>query len=554
MKRLALVVLSLMLVMGLSVVAYAGPGSVVIKTDGDITAKFGAQVRMIPTYEKNWDFGIKEKTGIGTFTVHLNEAGLPSQGYIRSEDRLYFNFAKGDIWDVYFALEWDDALSSRTADRSTQQQGDFGTFGIERLNASIKLPWIYSRFNAGWDVYTVDLDAGSLVYTDDDPGFNLVGGVANIDWKFGYHKVVESNRRIIFPSIAGTPSTITVNNEFNTGYDNDRSIWSARVNYTLFKDTKIGLIYALNDQKVRGNFPTGDPCVAPNCQNVNANFISPIFVGSIAGFKIAAQYSHMWGSADKMGVFNAAAPTGDYTIDSNAAFLDVAYDMTPMFGFRFIPHVGVLWSQGDSDPTDNKLGGYTGKNFQRFTSSFGGENTIIADSNPVFGSFLYSFLPDLVGNQSGNLAVGGLIGTGRGDNPGLLLVGGGITVDPIKNWSYRTNAYYLQYNENFVVAGSCVRAAGVAAATPCAGVTKAVTDSGFGVAWDNEVSWWLDKNMVIKGQFSFIFPTGGAVEQITEGLSNRKTVTSDAGAFTTIPGVATNDTAIRLALELLWNF
>ena len=81
-----------------------------------------------------------------------------------------------------------------------------------------------------------------------------------------------------------------------------------------------------------------------------------------------------------------------------------------------------------------------------------------------------------------------------------------------------------------------------------------LTFDWFGVAWDNEVSWWLDKNMVIKGQFSFIFPTGGAVEQITEGLSNRKTVTSDAGAFTTIPGVATNDTAIRLALELLWNF
>src|SRR3972149_8828231 len=115
MKRLALVVLSLMLVMGLSAVAYAGPGSVVIKTDGDITAKFGAQVRMVPTYEQDWDFGIKEKTkgfpgainfGCTTGTpgtptvgcsVHLNEAGTVGQGYIRSEDRLYFNFAKGDI-------------------------------------------------------------------------------------------------------------------------------------------------------------------------------------------------------------------------------------------------------------------------------------------------------------------------------------------------------------------------------------------------------------------------------------------------------------------------
>lgn len=60
MKRLALAVLSLMLVMGFSAVAYAGPGSVVIKTDGDITARFGAQVRFVPTYEQNWALKKKE--------------------------------------------------------------------------------------------------------------------------------------------------------------------------------------------------------------------------------------------------------------------------------------------------------------------------------------------------------------------------------------------------------------------------------------------------------------------------------------------------------------
>jgi len=550
MKRLALVVLSLMLVVGLSAVAYAGPGSVVIKTDGDITAKFGAQVRMIPTYEQNWDFGFKEKTGNGVFSVHVNEAGTVGQAYIRSEDRLYFNFAKGDIWDVYFALEFDDVLSSRTVDRSNPAgtSGDFGSFGVERLNASIKLPWIWSRLNAGWDVFTVDLDAGSLVYTDDDPGFSIQGGVANIDWKFGYFKAVESNRRIIAPSIAGTPSVITVNTEFNTGYDNDRSIVAARVNYTLFKDTKFGLIYALNDQKVRGNFPTGDPCVAPTCQNVNAHFISPIFVGSIAGFKIAAQYAHMFGDAEKMGVFNAQAPTGDYRIDSNAFFFDVAYDMTPWFGFRFIPHVGILWTQGDDDPTDNKLQGYVGKNFQRFTSSFGGENTILADGNPAVGTFLYSFIPDQRGNQSGNLGVGGLGGTGRGDSPGIMLIGGGITVDPIKNWSFRSNVYYMEYTSDDK---NCAPPAAATCGLPrvatvlagplgAAGTNVALSKREIGVGLDNEVSWWLDKNMVVKGQFSFLFP-GDAMKEVT-------------GIWRGDRALATDETAIRLALELLWNF
>ena len=533
MRRVALAVLSVLLVVGMSGLAFAGPGSVVIKTDGDITAKFGAQVRMIPTYEQNWDFGIKEKTGNGAFTVHVNEAGNVSQGYIRSEDRLYFNFAKGDIWDVYFALEFDDVLSSRTGDRVRTIQGDFGSFGVERLQATIKLPWIWSRFHTGWDVYTVDLDAGSLVYTDDDPGFWLTGGVANFDWKFGYHKAIESNRRIV------SADRIAANNIQNTGYDNDRDIYSARVNFTLFKDTKIGLIYALNDQKVRTSNPTPTeppgcgfavtPTPAPGtavfCQNVNAHFISPIFVGSIAGFKIAAQYAHMFGDAERM------LSLGDkFDIESNAFFADVAYDMTPWFGFRFIPHIGVLWTEGDDNPADNKLKGFVGKNFQRFTSSFGGENTFLADTNPVVGTILYSFIPDQRGNQNGALGVGGLAGTGRGDNPGILLVGGGLTIDPIKNWSYRTNIYYMEYNENF-----CVQP--VAAGLCGAGDVNKITEREIGVEWDNEISWWLDKNMVVKGQFSFLFP-GESIKQITRQLS----------------GVATNETAIRLAAELLWNF
>jgi len=528
MKRLALVVLSLMLVMGLSAVAYAGPGSVVIKTDGDITAKFGAQVRFVPTYEKNWDFGIKEKSGNAAFLPHTMEFGTVSNGYIRSEDRLYFNFAKGDIWDVYFALEFDDAVQSRTSDRIRQTQGDESSFGVERLNASVKLPWIYSRFNAGWDVYAVDLDAGSLVYGDDDPGFNLTGGVANIDWKLGYHKKIEVNRRVT------SADRVVANNITNTEYDNDRDVWSARVNYTLFKDTKFGLIYALNDQKVRGNTATNDPCGVPTCQNVNANFISPIFTASIAGFKIAAQYAHTWGSADQMLTPGPGVIT-DYDISSNAAFLDIAYDMTPMFGFRFIPHIGVLWTQGDDNPSDNKLEGYSSiTSLHQFFPSFGGENTFLAGGNAVVGTTVYSFLPDQRGNQNAFLGTGGIGGTGRGDNPGLLLIGGGITVDPIKNWSYRTNAYYLRYNEDL-----CLTSPAGACAATLSGAPNLITERDIGVEWDNEVSWWLDKNMVIKGQFSFLFPLEGT-KQITRALANN--------------GSQPDDTAIRLAVEMLWNF
>jgi hypothetical protein len=251
----------------------------------------------------------------------------------------------------------------------------------------------------------------------------------------------------------------------------------------------------------------------------------------------------MFGEAERMLVL------GDkFDIESNAFFGDVAYDMTPWFGFRFIPHVGILWTQGDDNPTDNKLEGYVGaKNFQRFIPSFGGENTIIADGNAAVGTFLYSFLPDQRGNQNSSLVVGGQ-GAGRGDNPGMMLIGGGITVDPIKNWSFRSNVYYMEYTSDDK---NCAPPAAATCGLPrvatvlagplgAAGTVVAMSKREIGVGLDNEVSWWLDKNMVVKGQFSFLFP-GDAMKEIQ-------------GIWRGDRALAKDETAIRLALELLWNF
>jgi hypothetical protein len=545
--------------MDFSDIAFAGPGSVVIKTDGDIIATFGGQVRLIPTYEQNWDFGISDKTLFGKtnpsgriFLNHLNEAGVVCCGYIRSEDRLYFNFAKGDLWDVYMALELDDALSSRTVDRIRDTQGDFGSFGLERVNASIKLPWIFSRLHAGWDIYAVDLDTVLLVYGDDDPGFWLKGGVANVDWQFGYHKKDEANRRIVANRNAA-------NNITNTGYDNDRDIYSARINFSPTKDIKLGLLYTFDHMAMRFLLPTGDPCrllpgplsvIGNPCPKVNSHHIGPVVTANFAGFKFTGQYVYQFGEAGNTGITNAAVTdinNANYDIDAQAFLLDLAYDLTPFVGFRLVPHVGVLYASGDDNPRDNKLQGYVGNvDGQRFTPIFGGENTILADFNIVVGTNLYSFIPNLRGNQHAGLVTGGLLSNGRGDSPGLMLVGGGVTVAPLANVVYRTNAYYLRYDEKPCVNPAVVEIPVLTAPLPC----PASPNSGFvnskevGVGWDNEVMVWLDKNFVVKGQFSFLFP-GDAVRDIT-------TITTRTAASP--GGQAVDETAIRLALELLWNF
>jgi len=547
MRRPALALLASFFLTSLPASAFAGPGSVVIKTDGDITATFGAQVRVIPVYEQNWDFGIKGRTGNGVFLNHLTEAGVVCCGYIRSEDRLYFNFAKGDIWDVYMALEFDDVLSSRTGDRVRTTQGDFGSFGLERLNASIKLPWISSRLHAGWDLYGVDKDTVLLVYADDDPGFWLEGGVANVDWQFGYHKKDEANRRIT------SADRIAANNIVNTGYDNDRDIYSARVNYSPTKEIKLGLLYTYERLGIRFLLPTGDPCrVLPGplsvignpCPEVDSHHIGPILIANLAGFKLTGQYVHQFGEARQTGVPRFGTTLGtpgadDYDINAHAFLVDLAYDLTPLVGFRLVPHVGVLYASGDDNPKDNKLGGYVGNvDGQRFTPIFGGENTILADFNLVVGTNLYSFIPNLRGNQHAGLVTGGLLSNGRGDSPGLLLVGGGVTVAPLKNLVYRTNASYLRYDERPCVNVGEVPVLSAPVACPNANPNSGlIANRDIGVEWDNEVMLWLDKNMVVKGQFSFLFP-GDGVRDVTQ-----RTV-----------GQAVDETAIRLALEFLWNF
>ncbi len=102
----------------------AGEGKFKITTENGNTFRFGAQLRMIPTSENNWDFGlgtvvVTTPTGIGTsaevarrnFKRHTNEAGEVSQNYIRTEARLFFTGEDKDKkWSLYSALEFDSVV------------------------------------------------------------------------------------------------------------------------------------------------------------------------------------------------------------------------------------------------------------------------------------------------------------------------------------------------------------------------------------------------------------------------------------------------------------
>ncbi|MFN3476330.1 MAG: hypothetical protein ACK4Z6_02070 [Candidatus Methylomirabilales bacterium] len=550
--------LLLAFVLGLAPYAFAGPGTVIIQTDPKegITARFGGQVRMIPTFEEDWDLGLN-KIGLNGLRGHINEAGTIARTYVRTEDRLYFNFAKGDLWDVYMALEFDSLLTQRRGDRVAAETGTFDDFGVERIQASLKLAPIRSRLHAGWDVYHVDVDAGGFVYTDDDPGIWLTGGIGPLSWRAGFHQKNDQN----FRKALVAPQTLP---EIERG-DEERRIWSARADYTIVKGTKASLFWVFNDAHVRGQ----PPAAAADAIDVNNHFVGAIISADIAGFKPLIEVAGSVGdvkipTAAGTDIFGQTIGGKKFDFRSVGVFGDVAYDASKFVGFRFEPHVGFYWLRGDDDPTDDNLEGWAPTvAMPRFTPRFGGENTILADGLPVWGSPLYSFLPEMAyGNQNFRLSNGGgLFGISRGDNPGMTLVGGGIDTEPIKGkLRYRTNAYGLWFNEDFLVgripAGAAASLNGV---TPNQSTALAdqrlVDDRFFGTAWDNEITYFFTKNTFVKLQFSFLFP-GEAADRVTGALANLPPDGAGTLGGITFPraGKFETDTIKRVAVELWWNF
>lgn len=528
-QRLSLLAVSV----GVAAGAQAGPGTVVIKTEGDITATLGGQVRIIPTSERNWDFGIS-KFGDGRFKAHTNEGGVIRNDYIRTEDRLYFNFAKGDIWDVYMALEFDSSWAQQRVDRAQSTQGPFGDFGIERLNASVKLPSINSRFNAGWDVYGVDTETG-LIYTDDDPGLYIKGGSGAFTWQAGFHKKIEGD---FIPSPVPAGFDYLLKNR-------DRNIYTARANFKPSADWEVGLIYALDDLKVRGGVVL--PTTIPDVKNSRVSAIAKASLGPV---RLLGQGVYSFGRAKQTGVVNVASPDGAYDIRASAFAGDVAWDAhkSLQFSTPVVPHFGFYYASGDKNPNDRKLGGYTAiVSIPRFGQIFGGENTILYDGNAVAGSTLYGNLPEFHGNQNVTLGVGGLTGTGRGDNPGLLQIGGGVTVGPFATaWlfqraTYRTNVYALRWNADFTPAATPPLQLGAASAGGFVTGDRAVRQRLFGVAWDNEFLLEVDKNMFLKAQASLIRLGAGGRE-----------AAASLGRIADSSQIS--KTASRLAVEMLWNF
>ncbi len=504
-----------------------GPGSVGISTKQDIMMSFGARTRIIPTSETDYDFGFEGNLqnpllggalGSGFFKEHVNETGWVNNNYIRNETQIYFNaLPKDRKWSFYAALEFDRPMDVHVADARGGLDDKTSDFGLERIHGSYQLP-ANMRFHAGFDIWEIDGSQGGLVYGDDAPGFWLTGEYDAFDFNLGYFKLSENNFNV-------EPNMVA------DGKDDDRDLYAGYLDFQPGEGMNLRTFYAYDRMR---NIPTGGLVQALSenmgqTPKTDAHYLGAYYTGDYGPLEVFVEGVYKFGEAADTGLERE-----DYDIAAYALAGDVAFNVNDMIK----PHFGALYTSGDDDPADDELSGYTGVvNAQRFSRYFGGENTIIADTNFMLGTAVYGYVPEFYGNGT-PVAAGGLqnfsgFGNGRGDNPGLTMTSVGVTVTPKRFLIYRTNVNSFWWNEDFVVP-SFVNPVVV---TP--------VESGYtGTEWDNEITLATSRHSFIKAHFSCFFP-GEVIEDVTS-----------ARASLMIPGNGpeSDDTAYRLGMELIWMF
>jgi hypothetical protein len=519
----------------------ASEGKFKITTENGNTFRFGAQLRMIPTTENNWDFGLGTRNifaaavpgGVDVnFKSHTTESGNVAQDYIRTEARLYFTGEDADKkWSLYSALEFDSVVDQGEVDRRGRD------YGLERLHGSIVIPGLEQvRFHAGWDIYYMDaVDAGAgFIYGDDDPGFWFTGDFDSLEFQVGYHKKFENNFR-------SRDEQDFLGGEADVSSDEDRDLFSAMLTYHIDDDNEVRFMGLYDIMKTRSDTTSlfGPAGTTNKGADVETYRVGVLYTGKLGIFEPELEAVYQGGEANNAVDEFGNDPNGsddDYDIKAYALYADVALNLTDLVGFKVMPHVGFMYTSGDDDGDDNDLEGYSAvANAQRFTPRFGGEDTIIGDGNTLLGTILYGYIPELYGSMGGTQATGGVAtgglangeNGGRGDNPGMTLIGGGITIEPKEFISYRTNFMWIEWNEDFAVNTTA----------PVAGLDTQVDSGTAGQQWSNSLRISLNRNVHIFCNATLFWP-GEAVKDLTEDAYGKKA----------------DDVAQRYAVALIWRF
>lgn len=467
-----------------------------------IHIRLGGQVRFIPTRERRWDFGMRKNISDELIQseiprknlpplafilrnyphldprMHLTEAGIASQEYLRAEARINIEVhPENNLWNLFFSLECDSILDGGETDQRCAH------FGLERLNAMMRIPALRSELHAGWDFYVTDaivindptlsISGPLSIYADDDPGIWFKGGWGLLSWQTGWHKKVELNRIIHDP-----------NSELLTHYseaeaaNRDRDIYDMVVDYNPVPNHLLKFILVEDqfrypsdeNQRILSEFTHDDPreSVAANPQKakVSSRYLGLLYHGLFSNniFQVTSQYVQQSGSAQNTEIFPKNSSRDDYRIAAHMMYVNLTSAWSGSGATRGRVGLSYLNTSGDGKD-DSTLEGYTGVGAsQQFSQQIGSANSILSGQHPLtLGTELYGVIPEYYGShgklgesgiptgglQGGNPQGGAHLAGGRGDNPGLTLWNINLGNRFHENWVYQTQYRWISYNQRF---------------------------------------------------------------------------------------------------------
>lgn len=500
-----------------------GPGSVNFTTPDGTQFRFGASLDWQPMFLKDLDFN--RRTNFRTIT----EFGVLGEedSVIGFENRLFFTVTK-DRLSLYTAIELDGVIDERAADHNNPN--------IERVNLSLLIPEINSTFTIGWDIYAVD-QIGALVYIDDDPGIWLKGGAGPWSWQAAWHK------RTDFGGAAGDSGARFASRVSNQETrEDDTNIFSAKIGYNFTHPLGRALIepfaiYHLFDTPHSGNFQTrlntvgpgggtraADPLQASvaNIQpHQDAWYLGIQGTGNIGWLRPSAEFVYFVGEHSGLrDRVTGTLPFGreSFNINSFATYLRLDFDWSkqrwwPLRGV--IPFVSAEFLRGDSSPGDDDLEGFVSP------SSPNGlrpgdfpllRKTVLGLGSPVLGhgtaDFGFAVDGRGIGPTLGNIfeaatfdpAVSFNNRFGKGDNPGYLLLSGGLQGSWNPKWDFHLIGRWLRYHHTEPIE----------AEFQSFGIRKFSTEIGSAI--DAMVVFKPAPQYQIRPFFSILFPGNGATQ------------------------------------------
>ncbi len=422
---------ALLFVVGLVSTASAGVLSVRIPTQSGIEARFGMVQLWTMNWAKNYDFN----SDTADFAWVGDPEGLVRDNYISHMVYFPIDFVSKDQWraHVLFSYKGSDFDQGKDANYGTFQGVDYDRWRVERAYFEFKLPFfcnLNSWIGVGHDVWTLDRRGGGLVYFDDDPGIRWYGNYQKFNWDFKFARKAEQTDKVDF------------------GTDSNRDLFMLKLGYDFGPAFKPNLFAAWDrNGAMTLHYPDDTTIGTWDVYYLGANA-----VGKVGAFIYQAELVYQGGSVDLNKAGEEHYGENNYDINAWAGLVNVGIDLAAYAPSlrKFVVSLGFLYASGDDDAKDDDLEGFTGiTSATRFFGPWAMGTLPVhgANSQPVIGSVIYSWLPATY--YGVGPCVGGVLGKGNdhGDNPGLQALVFALDWAPAPKWGFKFTAKYLQWDE-----------------------------------------------------------------------------------------------------------